>query len=118
MEEFELVLEVLEGGANGVQALGLEDRHVIVVDTELLDEDESRPAALSIRIVVRRFLLPVEAKLVGGFPGRILDRIEEMSPGNRVDGVAELVVQIPDFLEHGLNLVDLHFPFHLGETEY
>lgn len=116
MEEFELVLEVLEGGANGVQALGLENRHVIVVDPELLDEDESRPAALAVRVVVPRLLLPVEAKLVG-FPGRILDRIEEMSPGDRVDGVAELVVQIPDFLEHGLNLVDLHFPFHLGENE-
>lgn len=87
MEKLELVLKVLERGANGIEALGLPYRRVIVVlDSEVLDKDEAGPVLINNGVVCVGVAL-----LIGGVP-QGLDGVEELSSGNRVNGVAELIV--------------------------
>lgn len=46
-------------------------------------------------------------RLLQGFDG-----VEEVSPRDRVDGVAQLVVEVPDLLQDRFDFVQLHVPFH------
>ena len=103
MKELELVFEVLECCPYGVEALCFEDGGVIVFGTEVLDEDE----AAAVFGGGRRVSV---ADVVGVLKG--FDRAEEVGPGDGVDGVAELVVEVPDFLQNRFDFLDLHVPFH------
>ena len=86
MEDFKLVLEVLERGPNGIEALGFLNGGIEIggVDAEVLDEDESSTVVVG-NGAVSGGLPPVGIPLS-------FDGVEEVSSGNRVNGVAELVV--------------------------
>ncbi|KAH0449926.1 hypothetical protein IEQ34_020618 [Dendrobium chrysotoxum] len=45
-------------------------------------------------------------------PGKILDGFQEVSSGDRMDGVANLVMEVPDPLQDCFDLFHLHLPFH------
>lgn len=85
MENFQLILEVLERGPNRIEALGFLNRRIVIgVNAEVLDKDESSAILVGNAVVSGR--LP----LVG--PPLSFDGVEEVSSRNRVNGVAELVV--------------------------
>lgn len=84
MEELELVFEVFEGGADGVEAPGLGDGGVDVGGAEFLGEYEAGGGGGRIGI---------------GFGDQGFDGGEEMGSGDGEDGVAELVVDVPNLLQ-------------------
>lgn len=108
MEVLKPVLEVLESGPDGVEALRLRHRRLVILRPESLHEHEaaatfsasSSVAAIScdprlrLDLILRGF-----GKGSGGF--------EEMGPRYGVDGVADLVVEVTDPLQHRL-----HCPSH------
>lgn len=120
MKELELVLEVLERGANGVEAPRLGHGRVPVHlrrrRPKILHEDEATlPVTATAAGVVpnplRRRRRRVDPGLLTGAGfAEGLDGFEEVGAGDRVDCVADLVVQIPDPLQHRLHL--LHLPSH------
>lgn len=121
MEEFKLVLEVFEGGSDGIEALSFMNRRrvILLIDSKLLHKNEPGrlfilPSAVLVGVQPRSLLRAVvEVQIVG--LARFVDGAQEVSSGDGMDGVTELIVQIPDFLQHGFNLflfIDLHFPFH------
>lgn len=113
MEELELVFEVLEGGPDGVEALGFADGGVIVIvvvigdgeRSKVLDENETGGAVIGSgdggvgkvrwRVVFEDF-----------------DGSEKVGSGDGVNGVAELVVEVPNFLHNRFDFLHLHIPFH------
>lgn len=100
MDELELVLEALEGGSDGIKPLGLGDGG-IVLEPELLHEDEPGP------VVAGACLPGLVGAGVEGIVG-LAEGLEEMGSGDGVDGIAELVVEVPYPLQHGLHLLQLH----------
>nr|GMC67100.1 uncharacterized protein LOC109165304 [Ipomoea batatas] len=125
MEEFKLVLEVFEGGSDGIEALSFMNRRrvIFLINSKLLHENEAGrlivlPSGVLVGVGSRSLLRTVvEVQIVG--LSRLVDGVQEVSSGDGMDGVAELIVQIPDFLQHGFDLFlffDLHFPFHAPQT--
>lgn len=109
MEELELVLEVLEGGPDGVEAPRLRHHRFVLVGPEILDKHEPSPPLTfpSGSLHRHRRVLVFAGGLAEG-----LDRFEEVGPGDCVDGVADLVVKVPDPLQQCLDLLHLHLPSH------
>ena len=115
MEELELVFEVLEGGPDGVEALGFADGGVIVIvvvigdgeRSKVLDENETGGAVIGSGDggvgKVRWRVVEFE-----GFDGS-----EKVGSGDGVNGVAELIVEVPNFLHNRFDFLHLHIPFHL-----
>nr|GMD82496.1 hypothetical protein BHE74_00049682 [Ipomoea batatas] len=123
--EFKLVLEVFEGGSDGIEALSFMNhrRVIFLIKSKLLHENEAGrlivlPSGVLVGVGSRSLLRAVvEVQIVG--LARLVDGAQEVSSGDGMDGVAELIVQIPDFLQHGFDLFlffDFHFLFH-GEGE-
>lgn len=107
MENFKLVLEVLERGPNSIEALGFPNGGiVIVVETKVLDENKTSGPGNGVVGGGSGGLLPIGLSVK-------LDGAEEVSSGDGVNGVAKLVVQVPDLLQDSFDFVNLHFPFHL-----
>lgn len=120
MKELELVFQILQSRADGVEALGL--LHRLIVDSELLDEHVPtgrRPVVLGGGVGAEQLLLVLLLRLLRRRwrrRRRLLllrlpegpDGAEEVRPRNGVDGVAELVVEVPDLLQNRLHLIDLH----------
>ena len=106
MEELELVFEVLEGGPDGVEALGFADGGVavtvVVGGPEVLDENETG------RAVIRGGVGKVRWRVVF----EDFDGSEKVGSGDGVNGVAELVVEVPNFLHNRFDFLHLHIPFH------
>jgi len=104
MKELELVFEVLERSAYGVETLGFANGGVVIVvgRSEVLNKDETRAVSSGVsgRIGKGR-------RVFEGFEGS-----EEVGSGNRVNCVAELVVEVPNFFENGFDFFHLHIPFH------
>lgn len=112
MEKFELVLEVLERGPYGVEAFGLLDgRVVVLVGPEVLHENEPGGPAIFLNGAVLVAFAAVELLDLLGLP-QGFDGVEEVSPRNRVDCIAQLVVKVPDFLQDRFDFLQLHVPFH------
>lgn len=99
MEELELVFEVFEGGADGVEAPALGDGGVDVGGAEFLGEDEAGGGG--------------GGRMGIGFGDQGFDGGEEMGSGDGEDGVAELVVEVPDLLQQRFDLIHLHLPHRI-----
>lgn len=95
----ELVLEVLERGADGVQAPGLLSEGRQRGDLVSAARAEAQTPALDVH--------EAGGGLVRG-GGAAADGAQEVGAGEGVDGVADLVVEVPDGLQHGLRLLGPH----------
>ena len=87
-----MVFEILEGRANRVEALSLKNGGLLV-PVVILDKDKAIVAGVMVVLEIEGF--------------------GEMRSRNGVNGVTELVVQIPNLLENSFNLLNLHFKFHV-----
>lgn len=110
MEELEMVLEVLEGGSDGVETPRLRRHRGAVLRSRQKIFGEHEPSFPVTAARPRRRLHGAGVGLCQG-----LDGAEEVGAGEGVDGVADLVVEVPDPLHHRLDLL-LHLPPH-GEQE-
>lgn len=113
MKELKLVLEVLQRRADGVEAPGLRYRGAFVLNfhPKILDVDEpTLPISLTIN------LRSYQRRLVPSSAG-VLNQAEEVRARDSVDGVADLVMKVPDPLQNCFHLLHLHPPSH-GKEEY
>ncbi|RWW44544.1 hypothetical protein BHE74_00049682 [Ensete ventricosum] len=109
MEELELVFEVLEGGSDGVETPRLRRHRGAVLRSRQKIFGEHEPS-----LPVTAAGLRCRFQVAGVGLGQGLDGAEEVGAREGVDGVADLVVEVPDPLQHLLDL--LHLPAH-GEQE-
>jgi len=109
MKELELVFEVLERGPYSVETLGFANGGVVVVVgwSEVLNEDETRAVSSGVSGGIGK-----RRRVFEGFEGS-----EKVGSGNRVNCVAELVVEVPNFFENGFDFFHLHIPFHFRFEE-
>jgi hypothetical protein len=92
----ELVLEVLQRGADGVQAPGLLSQGRQGDDLVSAARAETQTPALDVH------------EAGGGGRGAAANGAQEVGAGEGVDRVADLVVEVPDGLQHGLLLLGPH----------
>ncbi|KAL0905989.1 hypothetical protein M5K25_024445 [Dendrobium thyrsiflorum] len=94
-------------GPDGVEAPCLSQGGVLIRPETLNENVPTTSFIASVSQVSIRWMVLLLRR-----PGEILDGFQEVSSGDRMDGVANLVMEVPDPLQDCFDLFHLHLPFH------